>query len=545
MYSLLIVDDEPLTREYMRLNVPLIHSGWTVAGEAEDGAGALEFLEEKKVDLVITDIKMPVMDGLELCRRISQKHPGLKIVILSGYDDFAYAREALLYGVNAYLLKPIVKEDLKDALDDISKKLLTLKNEELAYRSLINLSIDSKAHIAKKFLQALVNESTVEIKTLYPLVYRMKISFMEGEGAVLILAPNEEALIDSGLPASDISIYRYILNQAATEIVEKGHSGQTFLDSDENTCILVSGDEAETVKKSCADIIATVNSFMLENTPLSVTACLGTPISDILQLSQSYKSARLLLTCSLIPEKRHLYTYGDRRINAELKQADEVIGAIRLLKSGFIEGNEMNYGPALAKLSELINCSSMRSVLRCGVYIIRSIAALKTDCSAENAEGAMKMLQSFSKNNDRELSKNAVVKLYRGIIGHLSGSYSDDEVAGRSKSPFDDENIIDQAKDYIYLHYQEPVSLALIAENIGISSSYLSQLFHKTAGESYIQFLTRVRMEQAAKLLRAYPGEKISNICEKVGYMGVKHFTYVFKQYYNVTPGEYQSGNRT
>lgn len=541
MYSLLIVDDEPLTREYMRLNVPSIHDSWTVAGEAEDGAEALEFMKKQKVDLVVTDIKMPVMDGLELCKTISQKYPGQKIIILSGYDEFAFAKEAILYGVNEYLLKPVVREDLKAALDNISKKLQSEKNGELAYKSLINLSIDSKAHIAKKFLQSLINESAVEIKNLHPLIYRMKISLMEGEGTILVLALDEETLIDSDLPVSDISIYGYILNQAAAEIVEKSNAGWVFLDSNENTCVLISGEDAEIVRQACADTAASVNSFMKEHTHLEVTACTGMPINDILQLHQSYKAADLLLTYSLMPEKRHLYTYQDRDMNTKLKQTDEVIAAIKLLKSGFMEKNEMNCVLALKRLADLIDCLNMKSVLRCGVYIIRNIQSLKTDCSPENIEVAMKLLKSFSNNNNQDFTKNTVVKLYKGIIAQLSGSFSNDEAAMNHKNFLNEESIVDQTKDYIYAHYSEPVSLALIAENIGISSSYLSQLFHKTVGETYIQFLTRVRMEQAAKLLRAYPGEKISNICEKVGYMGVKHFTYVFKQYFNITPGEYQN----
>ncbi len=525
----------------MKSNIPLIHEDWKVAGEAEDGVEALGFLEKQKVDLVVTDIKMPVMDGLELCKNISQKYPGQKIIILSGYDEFAYAKEAMLYGVNEYLLKPVIKEDLKAALDNISKKLHSEKNGELAYKSLLNLSTDSKAHIAKMLLQSLINEATVEIKTLYPLVYRMKISLMQGEGTVLVLAPDEEALIQSDLPASDISIYRYILNQAAAEIVEHNNAGWVFLDAGENTCVLISGEDEEMVRKTCTDTATSVNSFMQEHAPLSITACTGIPINDILQLSQSYKAADLLLTCSLMPEKRHMYTYLDKDIEVKLKQTDVVIAAVKLLKSAFMEKNDMNYGVALTKLLDLIDCGNMKSVLRCGVYIIRNIASLKTDCQAEYAEGALNLLKSFSKNNRRDLSKNAALKLYKGIISLLSGNCMNDVITNNGKNLFNEENIIDQAKDYIYLHYSEPVSLALIAENIGISSSYLSQLFHKTVGESYIQFLTKVRMEQAAKLLRAYPGEKISTICEKVGYMGVKHFTYVFKQYFNITPGEYQN----
>lgn len=101
-------------------------------------------------------------------------------------------------------------------------------------------------------------------------------------------------------------------------------------------------------------------------------------------------------------------------------------------------------------------------------------------------------------------------------------------------------DIVQKAKEYIYVHYREPLSLALIAEKIGVSSSYLSNIFHKSVGESYIKFLTRVRMEQAEKLLKSTPPYKVYDISERVGYISVKHFSFIFKKYFKISPGEYQ-----
>ncbi|NTV90076.1 MAG: response regulator [Clostridiales bacterium] len=246
MYTLLIVDDEPLTREYMKLNLTSIHSNWTLAGEAEDGLDALTFLEKQRPDLVITDIKMPVMDGLELCRIITERYPEQKLIILSGYDEFEYARQAVRYNVLDYLLKPIVKEELKAALQNV---------------------INRTAHPVR----------------------------------------NSDVPLPSGLD--------------------------------------------------------------------------GLP---------------------------------------------------------------------------------------------------------------------------------------------------------------DEDDVILKTKEYILGHYSESISLALIAENAGISAGYLSQLFHRTSGESYIQFLTKIRMRQAALLLAEYPEATLSQICERVGYMGVKHFSYAFKQHFSMTPGDYR-----
>lgn len=541
MYKLLVVDDEPLMREYMKINIPLIDSNWQVTGEASDGKEAIEFIENQRVDLIITDIKMPVMDGLELCKIISQRYPKQKIIIFSGYDDFSYAKEAILYGVTEYLLKPIVKDNLKSALDNVNQKIEKEKSTELTYRNLINLSKDSKDRVIKKFLQTLVYEVEAEIKTLYPLVYRMKVNLMEGEGMILLLSLDEEMLLQKDIPVSDISIYRYILSQATTEMVEENNMGWVFLDSNENTCILITGEEVVRVQQSCIDLAAKVCSFMYENTGMTITASVGHPVNDLLQLNLSYKSADKLLTCSLIPQKNQVYTYNDPNITTKLILVEEIISISTKLKSGFLDRNEMIYYLALSSLASQIDCLNIQSILRCGIYIIKDILSLKTDISSEFIENAMKLLKDFSTNFKSDLTKENVIQLYKEVMVSLYGDPTRDERMVMNESRINEESIVNKSKEYIYAHYSEPISLGLIAENVGISSSYLSQLFHKAVGESYIQFLTKVRMEQAAKLLRAYPNERITQICEKVGYLGVKHFSYVFKQYFNMTPGEYQN----
>ena len=101
--------------------------------------------------------------------------------------------------------------------------------------------------------------------------------------------------------------------------------------------------------------------------------------------------------------------------------------------------------------------------------------------------------------------------------------------------------IVTHAKQYVDTNYPQPLSLALIAEKVGVTPGYLSSLFHRDAGESYIKYLTRIRMEQAAMLLRRQPAEKVYDVAERIGYVSVKHFSYVFKQHYGVPPGEYQA----
>src|SRR5690554_2575635 len=170
MYNVLVVDDEPMTREYLTAQIPLLSKHWHVEAEAMDGLEALEAMQNRQIDLIITDIKMPVMDGIELCREVAAQFPGKKVMILSGYDEFTMAKEALRYGVREYLLKPLVKEELQAALDRISQELEHEKTKASFLQTLKHLSEDSKTMVTKNFLRALITDSNAEIKALYPLI---------------------------------------------------------------------------------------------------------------------------------------------------------------------------------------------------------------------------------------------------------------------------------------------------------------------------------------------------------------------------------------
>ena len=123
MYRILLVDDEALIREAVSENVQWEKYGYELAGSCENGKEALEFIEKTPVDVVLTDICMPYMDGMQLSERLGEEHPSIKIIILSGYDDFDYAKKAIRYGVKEYLLKPITAEEMGKALLDLKAEL--------------------------------------------------------------------------------------------------------------------------------------------------------------------------------------------------------------------------------------------------------------------------------------------------------------------------------------------------------------------------------------------------------------------------------------
>jgi two-component system, response regulator YesN len=533
MYKVMLVDDEPLVRQYLRMHIHKFHPKWEIAAEAMDGQEAWQALQQNCVDLVISDIKMPVMNGIELCRRIHTMEEPPQIFIISGYDEFVLAQEAIRYGVLNYLLKPMDKGELIDAIDSVTSLLDLKHRENLAFFTQISISKDSQTQVVKQFLKAVISESVVEIKTLYPLIFRLKVQLIETEGLIMLLDLDEEHLIRKGVPFGDFMVYRFILQQMAWEIAEETGLGYVFLDEKQLTSVLVTGEDRNHILQRCESLYAQLADAMLNNTGVTVTGALGSFESELFQLHASYSAASRNLQHRLFYREPKLFgREGDAISNNDLSSLDQLLAAVQY---ALFDPNEAAYTAALTKYISNIQQYTATEIVAFGIHMIQTLVKGKREIHGKSVERGYHLLRRAFQEPAAGWSNEPVLALFRDIASGFAACM--DPV---KPEPADEYNIANRAKAYICTHYSEPISLAMLADKLGVTPGYLSNTFHKSFQETYIKFLTRIRMEQAAKLLKAYPPEKVYDVAEKVGYIGVKHFSYVFKQHYQMPPGEYQ-----
>ncbi|WP_168735456.1 response regulator transcription factor [Cohnella fermenti] len=460
MYTVLIVDDEAIQREYLRLQIPALDPRFAVAGEAADGQEALEFLEERSVDLVMTDIKMPVMNGLELCKELQARHPRIKVVILSGYEEFEFVRDALQYRAEQYLLKPLNRDAMRRTLRDVAGRLERIRADEAAQRGLQALSQEGMKHIGRRLLQALIAGAEAEVGSLFPLAYRMKIPLFEGEGLILLLAIDDDSLRDKSIPRRDWSIFHYILNQIAAELCERRELVWTMFDDRERTAVLLSGTETDSLQEDARALYAAVRDNMRLATGLAITGGLGEQIEDVLQLELSYRSA-------LAASGRGIRCGGDR-----LYEAGEDAEGI-----GEASGQQQS-GPR--------------------------------------------------------------IPVHRITEDRTPDGRTSEERPERSGAEIGERKLAEEIRRFIEVGYAEPISLSLLSDKFHASPQHISTVFHKHIGTPYVKYMTRVRMDNAARLLAGNPEMRVVEVAERIGYANVKHFTYVFKKHFGKTPGEYR-----
>ena len=190
MYKVFLVDDEIVVREGIRSNFPWEETEFALAGEAPDGEIALSMLQDVKPDILITDIRMPFMDGLELCRQVSRTMPWIYIVILSGYDDFAYAREAISLGVKEYLLKPVSGQELRTVLERIAERIQEDKRQQASLNAYREQVASSSRFLREKLLSELYGGANCE--RVLRSARSMQMNLRANHYLVMLLSPSPE-----------------------------------------------------------------------------------------------------------------------------------------------------------------------------------------------------------------------------------------------------------------------------------------------------------------------------------------------------------------
>ncbi len=451
MYSVMLVDDEKLTLEYLKMTIPQQDPDWQVTALCSDGIEALEWLSSHQSDLIITDIKMPEMTGLELSRKVKELYPNQKIMILSGYDEFKFAQQAIQYGVRDYLLKPISLGDLKKSLSQIKTLLEREKMEMQAYSRLLKMSENGKKQLAARFIKAVIDRAEPETRSLYPLIHRMKISLLEGPARLLLFDLDMDLLLENGLPIQDISLYQYMVFQIVLEISENQKDPVwTLLDRFNHIVVLLSADTPDAALQKSRDIYHIVSEVLQNQMKLSLSSVVSEPFTDIFEADKAYVQSIAVLNAKVFLKPGNFYSTADYKPEIRQKSAS-LHQAVSSLWVAISDRNVVNQELALSSLLAFMPQYTRPELLRFGLHWILDI---------------------FSK-WDREFPERK--KICGQAVLKLAEADTDN---------------------------------------------------------------TR---ETALKLMKENPQMKIYDIVEKVGYVSVKHFSYVFRQTKGMSPSEYQS----
>lgn len=534
LYNIILVDDEEEVRKSIIKKIEWQAAGFRVVGDAENGEDAMEKIEVLEPDVVLTDIRMPYMDGLALAEKVRQRFPSIKVVIFSGYDDFEYAQRAIKLNVTEYILKPVNVEELTSIL----KKIKSSLDEEIEEkRNLSRLRESYKKSlpiIREQFFNDLVHKSlpkeVIESKLKeydIPITGARKwviaaIDVEKSEASEQTLSlHNEQELI----PISVMQIVReklegycrFTLFQSSTEA---GMVAIIALDEDNSTTGLIDmlGDICKETKR------------ILE---VPVTIGIGHSCEELSQIRKAYQSAVDALGYKAIAGRGSTIYINDMEpVGGGKLEFDSITEAdlIAAVKFGPEEKIKLAVGKIMDKLESAKVHYRQQQVYMFGV--INSV---------------IQMIQQYELNLEEVLGGEAAyMEVFHKIQKREEFGGWLLDIACRMNQAINQERdlttrqVIQEAKQYILDNYQNPdLSVEMICRHLHMSPAYFSTMFKKETGKAYIAYLTEVRLNKAVELLNK-TDDKTYVIAAKVGYQEQNYFSYVFKKKFGVSPTKFR-----
>ena len=538
MYKILLVDDEILVRDAIRENIDWGKLDCELIGDCENGKQAVEFVKTHEVDIVLTDILMPYMDGMELSHFLHDNYPDVLIVIFSGFGEFEYAKKAIQYNVSEYMLKPVTAMELTKVIENMKEKLDSRKKEQRKMESLTQVSQDYHKNanvIRSKALDCLV-KCTREVQVSLDELERMGITFQAASYRVAVFdidTYSEMYQMDMD-KQQESALMAFVLFNVGDEIVVQEKAGVVYQEGNNRVCIIFAGNRTKEFSENIHRICHEIQKKVKEVIGLETSIGIGSWVRSPYELIYSYRLAAKAI------DYRYLLG-GNLLFDMEEKKTDNsifLINDLETLTEAIKSGDRRLMEETLGQIETEIKSALVEKCYAC-IYLQQVIRAIGNTCQSlsEEPEKIIAQREALLKavTEQRMFSQAAaLVEKYAQEVF--------DELQELNSSSGQRQGML--AMDYIQKNYMDPgLSLNSICSYLNISTSYFSTIFKEMTGETFIEVLTRVRMEKAKELLENTT-MKNYEIAEKVGFSDPHYFGISFKKITGKTPTEYAREKR-
>ncbi|PXV85040.1 AraC family two component transcriptional regulator [Lachnotalea glycerini] len=532
-YSVILVDDEEEVRQAIIKKINWNEAGFDVIGYAENGEEALELAENLRPDVIMTDIHMPFMDGLTMCRKLKEIVKNTKIIIFSGYDEFEYAREAIKLEVEEYILKPIDATQLKLVFERIKKSLDEEIEEKRNMERLKKYYYESLPVMKEQFMGSLL-EGKLEEAKIEELRKRYDIDFTAPFYAVAVI--RSEALNRDSEQYKEEVMYSQLipvsLKQIVNENLENLLEYRSFIYLEWVVVIAMLGHSREITKLlNGMNQICKITTRMLN---VNTSAGIGQACDSLIGLSHSYAGAKSAFEYRILLEPNQAIYIQDIEPKSEERisiDENEVQIIMKEIKVGSQEELQKSIHTLMAKVkySKISIAQLQLSLMEIFVEIIRLGRVYEVDMEQITGED-FNWYQDISKFDTLDAVGNWLLHICMQVRKLIRRERTDTAKL-----------ITEKAIQYINENYSnQELSVDTICGLLNVSAAYFSTIFKKETGLGFVNYLTKVRMEQALRLLNT-TSEKAYTIAGQVGYSEPNYFSYVFKKEYGISPSKYRA----
>ncbi len=526
LYKVVLVDDEVDVITAMEEKIQWKELGFEVVGNATNGVKAIEIVEKLQPDVLITDIRMPYMDGLELARILNRDYPNIRIMICTGFDEFEYAREAVHLDINEYMLKPISSAEFSKNLSKLKETLDQEREERLNVKKLADYFRESLPALRSNFFVSLIEGRIRESE--YEKLYAEYQLDMKGPLFCCVEFHTSGNNIPEGMNQLLLSMS---VEREVKERIAKQYSCQEFIYL--GNAILIVELESEEMLSELTDRCDTFCKWAFRIMGAVVTAGIGRSCSRLLDINSSYEDAREAVSYRVLYGGKRAINIGEIvpkeqpvRIQHDDARMHELFKAIQIGENEKIEEKAEKEVKKLQSRTETLS--------QYNLAVMEMLGAFYHFCDSNfiDFDGLSGIKKPYEKvpNMDRDTLQAWVTVVSLAISEKLK------KIRNNTSR-----HLVTDAQSIVKERYMETdFSLDTVCSVLGVSNSYFSSIFKKAAGESFISYLTNYRMEIAARLMLE-TNEKSSVIAEKTGYTDANYFSYVFKKKYGLSPSKYRS----
>ena len=530
-----LVEDEYIVREGIKNNIDWEKNGYDFCGEASDGELAFPMISEKRPDIVITDIRMPFMDGIELSRMIKEEYPEIKIIILSGHEEFEYAKAAIQIGVEEYLLKPINGDELLQVVNRVAQKI---KEENESRETLQEGEGDENFEYAKRQLLSSLIDDNASLSDAMEQGKKFHLNLMAQCYNIMMLKLQRKNK-EQGFSQRILELYKTM------EDTLKEQDGQSIMfdRAPEGKVILFMGSGEEEIRRNMDVFAGQFREILPEYEDVTYFGSVGVPVMRLRELGESYEAASHGFSYRFLTEPNQIvdnHTVFDQARNE--KKFFCSIGSVDIQNldkqkiESFLKGGEMDEIHFFVEEYMKNTGDAGKNSMIFRQYIVMDMFFAASHFLTQITDGREQLGEPFE--SPEQMQK--IVSDLEATVVYIKELFTKVMQVRDAQTTEHNSDVVENAKKYISENYHdEELTLNTVAHEVNVSPNHLSAMFSQKTGQTFVKYLTDVRMHRAKELLKC-TSKRSNEICEEVGYRDPHYFSHLFKKNVGCSPIQYR-----
>ena len=530
-----LVEDEYIVREGIKNNIDWEKNGYDFCGEASDGELAFPMISEKRPDIVITDIRMPFMDGIELSRMIKEEYPEIKIIILSGHEEFEYAKAAIQIGVEEYLLKPINGDELLQVVNRVAQKI---KEENESRETLQEGEGDENFEYAKRQLLSSLIDDNASLSDAMEQGKKIHLNLMAQCYNIMMLKLQRKNK-EQGFSQRILELYKTM------EDTLKEQDGQSIMfdRAPEGKVILFMGSGEEEIRRNMDVFAGQFREILPEYEDVTYFGSVGVPVMRLRELGESYEAASHGFSYRFLTEPNQIvdnHTVFDQTRNE--KKFSCSIGSVDIQNldkqkiESFLKRGEMDEIHFFVEEYMKNTGDAGKNSMIFRQYIVMDMFFAASHFLTQITDGREQLGEPFE--SPEQMQK--IVSDLEATVVYIKELFTKVMQVRDAQTTEHNSDVVENAKKYISENYHdEELTLNTVAHEVNVSPNHLSAMFSQKTGQTFVKYLTDVRMHRAKELLKC-TSKRSNEICEEVGYRDPHYFSHLFKKNVGCSPIQYR-----